>query len=131
MISNEIKARIIAPYVGVCNVCVKTKEKDTTVPLKYILLSLAVVENDGCDSMTVLVKPISSATDEHASEVAKLAGMSNIENSVVNGKEFLSSISSVMRNVLVYQYLQSKGYALPFLYYSVQDLVDNGIYKLV
>lgn len=30
----------------------------------------------------------------------------------------------------VYQYLQSKGYALPYMDYSVQDLVELGIYKL-
>ena len=29
-----------------------------------------------------------------------------------------------------YQYLQSKGYALPYLNYSVEDLVELGVYKL-
>jgi hypothetical protein len=33
-------------------------------------------------------------------------------------------------NVKSYQYLQSKGYALPYLDYSVEDLVELGVYKL-
>ncbi len=34
-------------------------------------------------------------------------------------------------NIRVYQYLQSKGYALPYMEYSVDDLVELGVYKLI
>lgn len=32
--------------------------------------------------------------------------------------------------IYVYQYLQSKGYALPYMNYSVDELVENGVIKL-
>lgn len=31
----------------------------------------------------------------------------------------------------VYQFLQSKGYALPYMDYSVEELVELGVYKLI
>lgn len=54
-----------------------------------------------------------------------------------NGKE-LSELYDSVRNDIelfieytqVYQYLQSKGYALPFGDYSVEDLVKLGVIKL-
>lgn len=39
-------------------------------------------------------------------------------------------LSSYSLNIYQYQYLQSKGYALPYMDYSVEDLVQLGIYKL-
>ncbi len=34
-------------------------------------------------------------------------------------------------SIEVYQFLQSKGYALPFMNYSVTDLIEAGIYELI
>lgn len=45
-----------------------------------------------------------------------------------NNEEYYSESSEV--SLHCYQYLQSKGYALPYLEYSVDDLVKAGIYQL-
>lgn len=83
------------------------------------------------------LKSVSNISNEDAIEVGKLMNLSHLQP--------YSNLISLVKNILdnwniqgnvilwlkIYQYLQSKGYALPYMEYSVDDLVKAGIYKLI
>lgn len=81
----------------------------------------------------LLLRPLSAITDEDAIEVGKIQFY---DCSLEEAKKWLNrnstnySFSNGHLNLYIYQYLQSKGYALPYLQYSVEDLVKAGIYQL-
>lgn len=85
----------------------------------------------------ILLKPLSSITDEDAVEVAKIFNQHKIKAHysddslkaylIKEGKQFAFRCEHY---VVIYQYLQSKGYALPFMGLSVEQLVEYGWVKL-
>lgn len=96
------------------------------------------------------LKPLSSISDEDAIECLKIKNKHSNSMPFVKIKlkerhnhsiQFICSYHKFSDNVEflnlydftvpVYQYLQSKGYALPYMEYSVDDLVQAGIYKLI
>lgn len=110
--------------------------------------------------ISILVKSLKDITDEDAVEVAKICGVSDSDfytdqferyrskdrdgNDVFGyhlvGKAFIKYIfkrgdrvwhSNPRVFITMSQYLQSKGYALPYLNYSVEQIVEAGVYKLI
>jgi hypothetical protein len=67
-------------------------------------------------------------------EVTEIASILKIEDEDIVGiiisDEFLNAITAIKENntssIHLIDYLRSKGYAVPFMSYSVQDLVDMG-----
>jgi len=110
--------------------------------------NIATVEKDAYNwSAKVFhlsLKPLSSITDEDAIEVAKLAISFNsayVERTsetkskcVIDSESWLNQFSfrieRVIANVYVYQALQQKGYALPYMGLSVEKLIEYGWIKL-
>ena len=91
----------------------------------------------------ILLTPLSKISDEDAKMcVSFLYPNKQIKDININDggitlkwKGTYSYLSGIIYfnhliNINVYQYLQSKGYALPYMDYSVEDLVELGIYKL-
>lgn len=85
----------------------------------------------------ILLTPLSKISDYDAIEVAIINGYNrSYDDKIKLGRDFITDIilnngSFLSNNILViYQYLQSKGYALPYMDYSVEDLVELGVYKL-
>lgn len=89
------------------------------------------------------VKPLSSITDEDAIEVAKLMGWNRVLPPNTEGHPLDFSVSVYDFNwiknkandlskypIQVTDYLRSKGYALPAFGYSVDELVEAGVFKL-
>ncbi len=91
-------------------------------------------DSDFIDSLTwIELKPVSSITNDDAGNIAMLSGCSIIGKAVSMGKEIANMTyknNYLFVNYRVFQYLQSKGYALPYMQYSVVDLVTAGIYLL-
>ncbi|HXP52136.1 MAG TPA: hypothetical protein VN922_19425 [Bacteroidia bacterium] len=84
----------------------------------------------------ILVKPLSNLTDEDSIEVCKIVQFST--NIVSTGKAVVLEIFvkqlldyAPKEVMLIYHYLLSKGYALSYMNYTVEDLVKEGIYKLI
>ena len=88
-------------------------------------LTLDSVENDDF----LELKPLSRISDEDAIEISKEypAFGSNIRNSV---KELFQEFDDLELSIKTGDYLRSKGYALSYMYLSVEDLVEYGWVKL-
>ncbi len=90
----------------------------------------------------ISVKPLSAITDEDAIEVTKIAYKGRWDlppdekQLLVLGKQAVRDLFfnhgsfPMSHNFFIFQYLQSKGYALPYLNYSVEELVEAGVYLL-
>ncbi len=139
-INKEIKARIFAQYYG--------------VKVMYVGgVGLVEVGNGGWNlkhpDFFLQLKPLSSISDEDAFECLKIKNKYSNSMPFVKIKlkerhnysiQFICSYHKFSDNVEflnlydftvpVYQYLQSKSYALPYMEYSVEDLIKAGIYKL-
>lgn len=91
---------------------------------------------------SLLLKPLSTITDEEAYYIAKIDAGSDISEDVlqsrVKHKDVLISAlngrgdyeGDPVELLHVFQYLKSRGYALPYLQWSVEDLVKQGLYTL-
>ena len=88
-------------------------------------LTLDSVENDDY----LELKPLSQISDEDAIKISKefYAFKSDIRNSV---KELFQEFDVLELSMEIGDYLRSKGYALPWMDLSVEDLVEYGWVKL-
>ena len=88
-------------------------------------LTLDSIENDDF----LELKPLSQISDEDAIEISKEypAFGSDIRNSV---KELFQEFDVLELSIKTGDYLRSKGYALPWMDLSVEDLVEYGWVKL-
>lgn len=115
------------------------------IGIKEILTTslLDTVKNNPHNNYPLLLKNLKNITDQDAIEVHKLIptrDYGNEYNYCIHNWytpeqfkwRFINKLMpSVKSNVAVYQYLQSKGYALQFRNYSVQDLIQKGWMKLI
>lgn len=83
----------------------------------------------------LLLKPLSSITDEDAIEVARIAGYTNVVYDMRKKKSLIRMVKDAISNhILTYKivdYLRSKGYALPWMGLSVEEMIDAGWIKLI
>ena len=100
-------------------------------------LTLDSVENDDY----LELKPLSQISDEDAIEVSKIFGLGNLSGAIkelilsifrtsINDSGTTSSTNGIKNWLHVFDYLRSKGYALPYMDLSVEDLVEYGWVKL-
>lgn len=97
------------------------------------------------DKAFLYLTPLSKITDEDAISIIQLTVPEKYNELIIDSKDNDSLYYSFQPNrggrifgalnyndmyFQVYQYLQSKGYAMPCLDYSVEDLVELGVYKL-
>ncbi len=141
MITNEIKARVFAQYMP--NTILINGEESNFVSINRSgRINRSEHNPDACQ---LILKPLSAITDEDAIRCSKYSGWdleitsdSSRQSCIDCGKrvagEYQRNYSKACINgtewLQIYQYLQSKGYALPYMEYSVEDLVKAGIYKL-
>jgi hypothetical protein len=133
-ITNGIKAKIFSQYYN------QMYESDGH---EYCLTGERL-DNILCGERgRLLLKSISFISDGDAIEVAKMFGYKETDTLPLfvlkqKGRSIserfidkqYASINGFTYIIQIYQYLQSKGYALPYLDYSVEDLVELGVYKL-
>ena len=100
-------------------------------------LTLDSVENDDY----LELKPLSQISDEDAIEVSKIFGIGHLSGAIkelilsifrtsINDSGTTSSTNGIKNWLHVFDYLRSKGYALPWMDLSVEDLVEYGWVKL-
>jgi len=143
MNENEIKTRYFASYVGVANVIInkdfKFKDKRYFIESKYIhVLTYSLLNALNCEhDYSIELKPLQSISDEDKKQLDLIEDVADPyqdgylsygktwEDLHYNNGDFHRNLS-----IKSYQYLQSKGYALPYLNYSVEELVNKGWIKL-
>lgn len=86
--------------------------------------------------------PLSSITDEDAVEVARVVHQADHFKTIKQGRRYVESVIlsikqyhegyyyPYMKCISVIDYLRSKGYALPWRGYSVDQLIEQGWLKL-
>ena len=120
-ITNENKVRFYAPYWHL-NVAYGGNNTSADT-IGYMLLDLeeSGYNDEDFKYWKVYLKPLSDISDEHKVELSKILSNGKNEltiNTAFNGSEWKHL------NYYATQYLQSKGYALPYMDYSVDDLVE-------
>jgi hypothetical protein len=88
--------------------------------------------------LPAFLTPLSQITDEDAIEVANIAGNSSYtdDRKSFNGRllvqEYLRNVTNIYGEdwINIFDYLRSKGYALPWMGLSVDELVEYGWIKL-
>lgn len=157
-ITPEIKAKIFSLYIG-SDLCVPNKPKEALWPFDQnegalklcgVVDTLIVVHRiaeqkyDVFNQTSIAVRGLSSITDEDAIEVAKLASSWEDDDRLLDPIDVPEWISEVLGgNCATYadyvsgydasslvDLLRSKGYALPAFGYSVDELVEAGVFRL-
>jgi len=133
MITQKEKEQIFALYWG--QLVIAAKDGKVTEGT-YIWNPYYHNMNNVC----LLLKPLSAISDEDAMKVAKMDR--EIENEQFGALETREQITveevriNVTEFVQLFQfpivdYLRSRGYAVPYMNHSVDELVNEGIFKLV
>ena len=124
---NELRFKaqyLMADVVGLRKM---TKKGYVTV---YTPLTVSFLSD--CLDSPICLKPLSQIIDEDAEELAKLLyeGFERLQIAK-NGREYLAYSPNIHRmNSNAADFLRSKGYALPWLGISVDELVKWGWIKL-
>ena len=146
MITDEIKAKVFAQYLGQKVKCV-SREDDIPEVTDFIvnifkdeLIGVGNYEfyfNE--DDIKLLLKPLSSITDEDAIEVTKILDISYSKTGeqeyydlagfvdYIENEFFNEKIYSVKSIIILTQFLQSKGYDLPNYLLDGKTLFESGL----
>lgn len=115
------------------------ESNDFTLTLNLLLLECIYVNPE---TFYLALKSVSDITDEDALQGSKLVGGASHlsdESQIFQFKQLFESPNfwtrqtniPLVKSLRVFDYLRSKGYALPFREYSVEDLISFGWIKLV
>lgn len=148
---NKIKSKIFASYIGskveLCQSRFIQDEQDRVFTLfgvtkdNYFIVeeTKLVYHFKDSNNDSLLLNKLSNITDEDAIKCAELRGFVNFSNveftdrgywirwNEINKNKFINYIDLTLPEI---DFLRSKGYALPYMDYSVEDLVKEGVYKL-
>lgn len=109
---------------------------------QYLFFQRSIFDTElGKYKSIIELNKISNISDEDAIELSNILKISLLTDTDMRlpiseiKKIILYYINDFARrsfsdSIKIYQYLQSKGYALPYMDYSVEDLVELGVYKL-
>lgn len=156
-ITPEVKARIMALYLGTDIEYPDTNNKKitarlTTVGLSEIettykrkrkgcvgdILSFKSNGNHKCDALNTKLSlfTLSAITDEDAMEVKSIINKQCIGEE--SGEHLQITLNDILGDIEVLalatfetvDYLRSKGYALPYLHWTVDELIEAGLFKI-
>jgi len=98
-----------------------------------IMTNPAMITNFEASKLILVKKSIEDITDEDAFEAAKICNIgyySKNFNKTTFTYILKTSIESDVLTAKLYQYLHLKGYALPYMQYSVKELIESEIYYI-
>lgn len=131
-ITNEIKTKVFAQYLGqqfqtkLNDDSVKNYTLDITEMFKFY-------NSIGFDNVKLILKPLSSITDEDAIEISKmfLTDGNSLQSKIEFGKgvAYHYELGSYYTNrpIEIYQFLQSKGYDLSQYLLGNKTLFECGL----
>ena len=129
----DVKSRFFAQYWGLI------VAKETKYPKSPTINTTTVLLINELSNYHLELKPLSKITDEDAIVVSKIFGMKEdfefigkiLCTTMFDNWDSESETVIFNSNAKAVDYLRSKGYALPFMEYSVEDLVSFGWVRLV
>lgn len=142
-ITNEIKAKVFAQYLGEVLTCHRgsgiLEGVSIGAPEMFVITAnensriTEYFENN--EDATLFLRPISAITDEDAIEVAKLGQITGVSEDkfALHGRLLLGHYIQRQTNVsglswfAILQYLQSKGYDLPHYLLGGKTLKEAGL----
>jgi hypothetical protein len=130
---TDVKCRFFAQYWGQN---VKTSEKHQKKGLKPLRIDAHSLQYVNSDSFLEL-KPLSKITDEDALAAIRIVKVYvRRDGSFITEHVPIDNIKNSFLDVPIWRldladFLRSKGYALPFMEYSVDELVELGWVRLV
>lgn len=147
VITLDVKSKIFAQYFG-SEYIYKNEFGSFKGTIEFGHNTKSHIENK---NSRILLKKLINISDEDAIEIAKMqvyryGEEKNFErttmyehHTVFMGEKAEDYVKSLLINSIyhdefslnIWQYLMSKGYALPYLDYSVEELVELGVYKLI
>lgn len=128
----ENKAKFFAQYWGQRGLVVKTKWAN----YNHIVDAKGLLATENSTTFFLELTPLFQITDEDAIECFKFIYGDDHVNNILNVLSETKSIFEIKlsiinsRDHLKYDFLRSKGYALPWMDLSVDDLVNYGWVKL-
>ena len=133
-ITNEIKAKVFAQYLG-CDLKTQTGKVQLVGihvdnfkrVFDAVVLNGNVTHKSEIEGVKLILKPLSDITDEDAVEVAKMLWGNKMPNLIETIKHqlFTYSVSDVPARC--YQLLQSKGYDMPQYLLGGKTLHEAGL----
>lgn len=126
----ENKARFFAQYWGVK--CLKNELLNELIPAQKVDKSNC----NGLPQQFLELMPLSQISDEDVIEITKLTHGSKFLEQVFTAlpkdkvTKYIRHITDGLKNYSKFDYLRSKGYALPYMDLSVEDLIEHGWVKL-
>lgn len=146
-ISNEIKAKVFAQYLGQPMKCVTGVFHANSNSMKdgVMIMSLSVMADcyEGTfkwSDFVLILKPLRDVSDEDAIEVAKIFEPNANDNNIKSALQFKNGIAEIFNGVyekfdlicpnasaMAYQFLQSKGYDLPQYLLGGKTLKESGL----
>lgn len=124
-LTNNVKAKIFAPYVGVSKIYNKHGIQST---LTYSMLDDYFTTY--FDTAYIKLTSLENITDDDLNELSEHLEViypENFVNSIVENSSYGANPNNCIAAI---DYLRSKGYALPYMNYTIHYLVELGIYKL-
>jgi hypothetical protein len=138
-ITKEIKAKYFALYYGLP--VIRWNQWNNEVPNGRVTMNIPMQGGNFTvdEGWYLELTPLEQISDEDAIWFCKKNNF-NYDNSLLDSKssynleELRNDINHLMNDldfpIKTHQYLQSKGYALSYLDYSVSDLVELNVIKL-
>ncbi len=128
---KAVKCRFFAQYWG------QLYEFKNTKTTWIINEGAFPLEKEGNERL--ILTDLKNITDEDAIDVAKIFGMTEdfefigkiLCNTIFDNSESESETTIYNSNAKAVDYLRSKGYAVPYMEYSVDDLISFGWVRLV
>ncbi|WP_445720434.1 hypothetical protein [Flavobacterium sp.] len=121
---TDVKCRFFSQYFGV-----KVFQNELNKQYNYVKYSYPLtIEKDFNKEIKEFLelKPLSKITDEDAIEIQRITGSNHLPK-----QPLIYACLKKSDAIPVIDYLRSKGYALPFMEYSVEDLISFGWVRLV
>lgn len=149
--NNKIKSKIFASYIGakveLCQSRFSENSEDRVFTLfgvtkdDYFIVeeSKLVYHLKDSNNDSLLLTPIIKITDEDAKKCAELGCFVNFSNVGFTNNGYWVEWIEINKNKFInyrdltlpeIDFLRSKGYALPYMNYSVDELVKEGVYTL-
>jgi hypothetical protein len=124
-ISNEIKAKVFAQYLGQKVITdVEMTERLEGVELDCIRTDIGIYHFSVHNDEVLVLRPLSAITDEDAIKCAKIYHGNSCDYSA---RSFKAVIEMLAEKSIVYQYLQSQGYDLPNYLLGGKTLQEAGL----
>jgi hypothetical protein len=131
-LTDEIRLQIFQQNIGCEVMSIETPNFKFKMPSRV----LGGLHIKSLKTLSILKRPLSSITDEEAKEVTRILKWKTDSNYHLHRvRDFFKNIEDYRYPPLMilrlYQYLHSRGFAMSYLDWSVEELIKENVYKII